>query len=56
MQNLTIGQAATIGVRGAWHYGLTGTITEIDAEREIAVVRFDGHGSLRVPITLVLPA
>lgn len=52
----TPGQTVTIAALGAWHCSLTGTLTEIDTVREIAVVQFESGGLLRVPVALILPA
>lgn len=41
----------TIEVRGAWHYGMAGTLVKVGGG--IATVRFDGHGTVRVPAALV---
>jgi len=42
-----------IAVSGKWYSKLTGTLVPAQSTDEISAVRFDGHGVVKVPTTLV---
>lgn len=42
------------GTFRAWYTGMVGTVVRTDGE--ITTVRFEGHGCVTVPATLVVPA
>ena len=47
--------AVTIDMSGAWHSGTVGELVALDDSAGTAVVRFNGRGTVSVPVSIVRP-